>query len=149
VVPGASVVVDMEDVMDVALVGRTGGTPSKKLVYEYSYVFQEERGLAKDETLSQPIRVGAWKREQRKKPHTVAVTVLGVVVEVDEGVILVVLAIEVEVVVVTGVVVLTVVLTIVALGTIIMGTEEVLIRVEDGVTVTVELKTPTTYQFQL
>jgi hypothetical protein len=95
---------DGEEVMDVALVGRIGGTP-------------------------------------------VTVVVAEVVVEIDVGVgvlLVTVLKTDNEVVVGTGVVVLTTVLTIVVGTTTI---EVLLIGVEDGVTITVELKTPIAGQF--
>jgi hypothetical protein len=77
-------------------------------------------------------------------PVTVVVAVVDV--EVVAGVEKTTVLVD-DVEVAAGVVVMTVVLTIDVLGTITTGTEEVLIRVEEGVTMTVELKTPVLNQF--
>jgi hypothetical protein len=75
-------------------------------------------------------------------PVTVVVAVVDV--EVEVGVLLTRVLVD-DVKVATGV--LTVVLTVDVLGTITTGTEEVLIRVEEGVTITVEFKTPLLHQY--
>jgi hypothetical protein len=79
-------------------------------------------------------------------PVTVIVAV--VEVDVDAGVDVVLNTILVDdVEVATGVLELTVVLTVVVPGTITTGIDEVPMRVEEGVTMTVELKTPVLDQF--
>jgi hypothetical protein len=79
-------------------------------------------------------------------PVTVIVAV--VEVDVDAGVDVVLNTILVDdVEVATGVLELTVVLTVVVPGTITTGIDEVPMRVEEGVTMTVDLKTPVLDQF--